>query len=32
MSAVDYTQNYWDELKEEYLEYIKAVLLADSDE
>jgi hypothetical protein len=31
MSAVNYAQNYWDEFEEEYLEYIKAVLLADSD-
>ncbi|KAJ7306174.1 hypothetical protein DFH08DRAFT_1054689, partial [Mycena albidolilacea] len=32
MSAVDYAQNYWEEFKEEYPEYVKAVLLADSDE
>ncbi|KAJ7757828.1 hypothetical protein B0H14DRAFT_3511824 [Mycena olivaceomarginata] len=32
MSAVDYAQNYWDEFKEEYPEYVKAVLLADSEE
>ncbi|KAJ7930170.1 hypothetical protein B0H13DRAFT_1859002 [Mycena leptocephala] len=32
MSAVDYAQNHWDEFKEEYPEYVKAVLLADSDE
>jgi hypothetical protein len=32
MSAIDYAQNYWDEFKEEYPEYVKAVLLADSEE
>ncbi|KAJ7095034.1 hypothetical protein C8R44DRAFT_749315 [Mycena epipterygia] len=32
MSAADYAKNHWDEFKEEYPEYAKAVLSADSDE
>ncbi|KAF8124674.1 hypothetical protein K438DRAFT_1791536 [Mycena galopus ATCC 62051] len=32
LSAADYAQKHWDEFKEEYLEYVKAVLLADSHE
>jgi hypothetical protein len=32
ISAADYTKNYWDEFKEEYLEYTKAVLPANSHE
>ncbi|KAJ7865921.1 hypothetical protein B0H14DRAFT_3442728 [Mycena olivaceomarginata] len=32
LSAADYAQKYWDEFKEEYPEYVKAVLLIDSDE
>ncbi|KAF8202784.1 hypothetical protein K438DRAFT_1758095 [Mycena galopus ATCC 62051] len=32
MRATDYAQKYWDEFKEKYPGYVKAVLLADSDE
>jgi hypothetical protein len=32
ISAAEYAKNYWDEFKEEYPEYAKAVLPAESHE